>query len=151
VETELMVPRETPTAHASAKELLFLTAAGGAAFWLTDFAMAVSPIAAEYQVAFSISSLPVALAEALAGGVIIAFCVSLLLCRFYEKIPGRGAVLKSLIVSFLAMVTIELLSTLADPGHASVYLLTDTWMNTPRFLALGTVIGHLYGRRKGGA
>jgi hypothetical protein len=151
VETELTGPRETQAAHVSAKEPLFLAAAGGAAFWMTDFVMAVSPIAAEYKAAFSISSLPVALAEALAGGVWIAFCVSLLLCRFYERIPGREAVLKSLILSFLAMVTIELLSTLADPGNASVYLLTDTWMNAPRFLVLGTVIGHLYGRRKGGA
>jgi hypothetical protein len=151
VETERTGPRETQAAHASAMELLVLAAAGAAAFWMTDLAMAVSPIAAEYKAAFSISSLPVALAEALAGGVIIAFCISLLLSRFYNRIPGREAVLKSLILSFLAMATIELLSALADPGHASVFLLTDTWMNAPRFLALGTVIGLLYGGRKGGA
>jgi hypothetical protein len=150
VETELTGPRETQAAHVSAKELVFLAAAGTAAFWMMDFAMAVSPVAAEYKAAFSISSLPVALAEAFVGGMWISFCVSLLLCRFYERIPGREAVLKSLALSFLAMAAIELLSTLADPGQASVYLSTDTWMNTPRFLALGTVIGHLYGRHKGG-
>ena len=55
------------------KKLLMLAVAGGAAFWITDFLMAVSPIAAAYKAAFSISSLPVALVEALIGGLVIAF------------------------------------------------------------------------------
>jgi hypothetical protein len=44
---------------------------------------------------------------------------------------------------------IELLSTLVDPNNASVYLLIDTGMNTPRFLALGIVVGHLYDKLNG--
>jgi hypothetical protein len=44
------------------------------------------------------------------------------------------------------MVMIEVLSTLVNPNNASVYLLIDTGMNTPRFFALGIVVGHLYKR-----
>jgi hypothetical protein len=125
------------------KKLLQLAVAGGAAFWVTDFFMAISPIAAAYKAAFSISSLPVTLVEALIGGLVIAFGVSLFLLRFFTKLPGKNPVLKALILSFGAMVIIEVLSALGDPTHASVYLLLDTVMNIPRFLALGLVIGCL--------
>ena len=131
------------------KKLLKLAVAGGAAFWVTDFLMAVSPIASAYKAAFSISSLPIALVEALAGGLVIAFCVSFVLLRFFDGIPGKNSIHKALILSFSAMAIIEVLSALADPAHASVYLLFDTGMNAPRFLALGIVIGHLYGKLKG--
>jgi hypothetical protein len=69
------------------KKLLKLAVAGGAAFWVTDFLMAVSPIAAAYKAAFSFSSLPVALVEALAGGMVIAFSVSFFLLRFFRQAP----------------------------------------------------------------
>ena len=46
------------------------------------------------------------------------------------------------------MVVIEGLSALGDPAHASVYLLLDTGMNVPRFLALGSVIGYLFDKQK---
>ena len=49
------------TSHEFYKKLFKLTAAGGAAFWIVDFAISISPIAAEYMAAFSISSLPMAL------------------------------------------------------------------------------------------
>jgi hypothetical protein len=128
------------------KKLLILAAAGGTAFWITDFVIAVSPIAAEYKAAFSISSLPVALAEALAGGVVIALCVSFFLLRFYYRVPGKKPIFKALILSFIVMVMIEVFSALGNPAHASVYLLLDTGMNAPRFLALGIGIGYLYKR-----
>ena len=70
------------------KNLFALAAAGGATFWITDFVMAVfSPIAVKYKTAFSISSLPVALIEALIGGLVIAFCVSFFLLRFFSGHP----------------------------------------------------------------
>jgi hypothetical protein len=47
------------------------------------------------------------------------------------------------------MIMIEVLSTLVNPNNASVYLLTDTGMNVPRFLALGTVVGHLCDKLNG--
>ena len=129
------------------KKLLKLAVAGGAAFWVTDFLMAVSPIAAAYKAAFSFSSLPVALVAALAGGLVIAFSVSFFLLRFFCRLPGKNPIFKALILSFSAMVIIEVLSALGDPAHASVYLLLDTGMNAPRFLSLGLVIGYLFDKQ----
>ena len=142
-QSKVQVSREFP------KKLLKLAAAGGAAFWIIDFVMAVSPIASEYKAAFSISSLPVALVEALTGGVVIALCISFFLLRFFERIPGKTPIFKALILGFFIMVMIEVISALANPAHASVYLLLDTGMNTPRFLALGLVIGYLCDKQKG--
>jgi len=47
------------------------------------------------------------------------------------------------------MVVIEGLSALGNPAHASIYLLLDTGMNAPRFLALGLVTGYLFDKQKG--
>ena len=109
--------------------------------------MAVSPIATAYKAAFSISSLPVALVEALVGGLVISFCVSFFLLRFFCRFPGKNPIFKALILSFGAMFIIEVLSALGDLAHASVYLLLDTGMNAPRFLALGLVIGFLFDKQ----
>ena len=74
------------TSHEFYKKLIKLAVAGGAAFWIVDFAISLSPISAEYLAAFSISSLPLALVEALVGGLIIGFFVSFFLLGFFEKI-----------------------------------------------------------------
>jgi hypothetical protein len=129
------------------EKLLMLAATGGAAFWITDFVIAVSPITAQYQAAFSISSLPVALAEASVGGLLIALCVSIFLLCFVDRIPGKNPIYKALILSLSAMAIIEVLSALANPAHASIYLLLDTGMNVPRFLALGLVIGYIFDKQ----
>jgi len=126
------------------KKLLTLTAAGGAAFWITDLLVAVSPMAVAYKAGFSISSLPVALVGALTGGLVIAFCVSFFLIRFFDRLPGKESIFKALILTFGVMIIIEILSALGDPAHASVYLLLDTGMNAPRFLALGWMISHVF-------
>jgi CBS-domain-containing membrane protein len=130
--------------HEFNKKLIKLTAAGGAAFWIVDFAISISPITAEYMAAFSISSLPLALVQALVGGLIIACFVSYFLLRFFNKIPTKNPILKTLILSFAAIGVIEVLSTLGNPSNAYVYLLVDTVMNIPRILALGIGIGYLY-------
>jgi hypothetical protein len=132
------------------KKLFTLAGAGAAAFWITDFAISVSPIGAEYIAAFSISNLPMALAEALVGGWIIGCGVSYFLLRFFDKIPTKTPIPKALTLGFATMIIIEVLSTLANPNNASVYLLIDTGMNVPRFLALGIVIGYLYDKLHGG-
>ena len=137
------------TSHEFSKKLFKLTVAGGVAFWVVDFAISLSPIASEYMAAFSISYLPMALVEALVGGLIIACCVSYSLLRFFEKIPTKNPILKALILSFVALVIIEVLSTFGNLSNASVYLLIDTGMNVPRILALGIVIGYLYERLYG--
>ena len=126
------------------RQLLALAASGSAAFWITDFLMAVSPIAAAYKAAFSFSSLPVALVEALVGGMVIASGVSFFILRFFNRLPGKNSFIKALILSFGAMVMIEVLSAIGDPAQTSKYLLIDTGMNIPRFLALGLVIGCLF-------
>ncbi len=77
-----------------------LAIAGGLAFWLANFAISRTPIAAEYRAALSISYYPMLL-EALLGGLIIGLCVSYLLLRFFEKIPARDPILKS--VTLLAI------------------------------------------------
>jgi CBS-domain-containing membrane protein len=130
--------------HEFSKKLIKLTIAGGLAFWIVDFAISISPISAEYMAAFSISSLPLALVEALVGGMTIACFVSYFLLRFFNKIPTKNPILKALILSFAAIVVIEVLSTFGNPSNAYVYLLVDTVMNIPRILALGIVIGYLY-------
>ena len=132
------------TSHEFSKKLIKLTVAGGVAFWIVDFAISLSPIAAEYMAAFSISYLPLALVEALVVVLIIACFVSFFLLRFFNNIPTNNPILKALILSFAAIVVIEVLSTFGNPGNAYVYLLVDTVMNIPRILALGIVIGYLY-------
>ena len=151
METQVTGNSNRQASHEFSRKLLKLTGAGCAAFWITDFVISVSPITAEYRAAFSISNLPMALVEALVGGLMIGCCVSYFLLRFFDKIPTKNPILKALILSFVAMLMIELLSTLVDPNNASVYLLIDTGMNLPRFLALGMVVGHLYDKLKGGA
>jgi hypothetical protein len=149
METQATVRTKRQTSREFYKKLLMLAAAGGAAFWIIDFGMAVSPIAAEYRAAFSITSLPLALVQALVGGLVIGCCVSYFLLRFFDKLPTQNPIYKALILSFVAMFMIEILSTLGNPGNASVYLLIDTGMNVPRFFALGIVIGYLYKRLYG--
>jgi len=137
--------------HEFSKKLIRLTVAGGVAFWIVDFAMSLSPISAEYMAAFSISYLPMALVEALVGGLIIAGFVSYFLLRFYNKIPTKNPILKSALLGFAAIVVIEVLSTFGNPSNAYVYLLIDTVMNISRILALGIVVGYLYKRLYGSA
>ncbi len=144
MESQASDQSERQMSHGFYKKLFTLTAAGGVAFWIVDFAIAMSPISSEYMAAFSISSLPLALVEAFVGGMVIACFVSFFLLRFFEKIPTKNPILKSVILSFAAIVVIEVLSTFGNPSNAYVYLLVDTVMNTPRILALGIVVGYLY-------
>jgi len=140
--------RKKESSRDFSKKLLKLAVAGSAAFWVTNFVMAFSPIAEVYKAAFSISSLPVALTEALVGGLVISSCVSFFLLCFFDRIPGKNSILKALILSLSAMAIIEILSALGNPSNASVYLLLDSVMNTPRFLALGLVIGYGFEKQK---
>src|SRR3989337_69932 len=123
METQATGRSKRQTSHEFYKKLYKLTGAGGAAFWITDFVISVSPIAAEYRAAFSISYLPMALVEALVGGLMIGCCVSYFLLRFFDKIPTKNPILKALILSFVAVVVIEVVSTFGNPSNAYVYLL----------------------------
>ena len=133
------------------KKLFMLTIGGGVVFWLTTIAISLLPVAVEYRSAFSKANIQTVWVASLPAGLIIGCCVSYFLLRFFDKIPTKNSILKALTLSFVAMFMIEFLSTLVDPNNASVYLLIDTGMNVPRFLALGTVVGHLYDKLNGGA
>jgi hypothetical protein len=134
------------------KKASILAIAGGLAFWVANFAISLTPIAADYRAALSISYLPMLL-EALLGGLIIGFCVSYFLLRFFDKIPTKNPILKSVILGFVALGIVSILvgiaaSRTSDALH--IFLIGVTF-NIPRFLVLGIVIGYLYKRLYGSA
>lgn len=130
------------------KRVLILAVAGGAAFWLANFAISLTPIAAEYRAALSISYFPMLL-EALLGGLIIGFLVSYLLMRFFDRIPTKNLILKSLILSiaalFILTVLVEVPAKFFPPVNNPVrYFLIGLLFNVIRIPALGLAIGYLY-------
>ena len=127
--------------------------AGAMAFWVANFAISLTPIAAEYRAALSISYLPMLL-EALLGGLIIGFCVSFFLHRFFEKIPTDNPILKSVILSLIVLIIVTLLievpaKSFTTTSDALRYFLIGAMFNVLRILALGIVVGHLYDRLNG--
>jgi NhaP-type Na+/H+ or K+/H+ antiporter len=134
----------------NAFDVLKLAIAGGLAFWVANFAISRTAIAAEYRDALSISYLPM-LVESLIGGLIIGFCVGFVLLRFFDKIPTRNPILKSAILSMVALVFFTVAfeapgTFLVTMNDATRYFLIGTMFNFVRILALGLVIGYLYGR-----
>jgi hypothetical protein len=127
-----------------------LALAGGVAFWVANFAISLTPIAAEYRAALSIPYLPMLL-EALLGGLIIGFGVSSSLIRFFDTIPTTNPILKSVILSVIALImvtmVIEVPAKLLTPmSDAWRYFLIGAVFNVLRILALGVAIGYLYDR-----
>ena len=136
------------------KRILILTFTGGLAFWLANFGISRTPIAAEYRTALSIAYLPM-LVEALLGGLLIGFCVSFILIRFFGKIPGRSPILKSLILSLVVLIIVTVFlgvpsSFLTPTSGALRYFLIGVTFNVLRISVLGIVIGYLYGKLKRG-
>jgi hypothetical protein len=125
-----------------------LAIAGSLGFWVTNFAISLTPIAAEYRSALSIPYLPMLL-EALLGGLIIGYCVAFALLRFHDKLPTKRPVFKSMVLSTIALTVVTLLIempaklfiTSSDPVR---YFLIATIFNAVRILALGIVIGCTY-------
>ena len=130
------------------REMLVLAIVGGLAFWVTNFAISLTPIAAEYRAGLSISYFPM-LVEALVGGLIIGFGVSFFLLRFFDRIPTKNSFFKSVLLSLIALVIVTIvlevpshfLTSSSDPMH---YFLIGLLINVLRILALGVVIGYLY-------
>jgi hypothetical protein len=152
IETRAPARNKGQVSYKFRKKLLKLTIAGGLGFWLANFAISRTPIAAEYRVALSISYLPMLL-ESLIGGLVVGFCVSYSLLRFFEKIPTTNPILKSIILSFIALVIVTLLiempsSLLVKTNDAWRYFLIGAIFNLLRILALGVVIGYLYDKFK---
>jgi hypothetical protein len=137
------------------RKVSVLALSGGLGFWIANFAISLTPIAAEYRAVLSISYFPM-LFESLLGGLIIGFCVSYCLLRFFDRIPTRNPMLKSLILSssvlIIATILIEVPSSLLIPtSDAWRYFLIGAIFNVLRILALGIVIGYLYHKIVGGA
>ena len=85
---------------------------GAAGFWVTNFAISLTPIAAEYRAALGISYLPM-LAEALLAGLIIGIGVSACLLRFNGTIPTRSPILKAVFLSLIALTVATILVEIA--------------------------------------
>jgi hypothetical protein len=134
------------------KKTLTLALAGGLAFWAATLAISLTPTAADYRVAESIASIQLVWAGGLIIGLIMAGLISFILVRFYGKIPIKNPILKSLILSFVALVilllVIEVPSALRT-NDASYYFLVGVLLNVPRFLVFGIVVGYLYKRLYG--
>jgi hypothetical protein len=134
---------------AQSKEMTILAVAGGLGFWVANFAISLTPIAAEYRAALSISYLPMLL-EALLGGLMIGFCVSYFLFRFFDKIPTQDPISKSVILTLIVLLIVTILiggpSSFLATGNVLRYFLIGTIFNLLRFLALGIGIGYLYDR-----
>jgi hypothetical protein len=132
------------------KKAFVLTLVGGLAFWLANFAISRTPIAAEYRAAMSISYYPMLL-ESLIGGLIIGFGVSYPLLRFFAKIPGKDPILKSVILSTIVLVIVTALlggpSSFYATNNVFRYFIIGTIFNVIRILALGIALGYVCKRQ----
>jgi hypothetical protein len=134
------------------KKLFKLTIGGGVAFWTFTVAFSLLPMMAEFRAALSISYISGAIVEPLLGGMIISFCLSYFLLRFFDKIPTKNPILKSVILSFVALgIVFILLGVAASRTSDALHVfLIGVMLNIPRFLFFGIVIGYLYKRLYGG-
>jgi hypothetical protein len=130
------------------KKLFKLTIGGGVAFWAITIAFSLLPMMAEFRAALSISYISGAIVEPLLGGMIIGCCVSYSLLRFFDKIPTNNPILKSVILSFVALgIVFILLGVAASRTSDALHVfLIGVMLNIPRFLFFGIVIGYLYKR-----
>ena len=153
METRATDRSKRQTSYEFYKKLYKLTIGGGVAFWATTIAFSLLPIAAEFRAALSISYVQVVLVESLLGGMIIGCCVSYSLLRFFDKIPTKNPILKSEILSIVALgIALVLLQVAASRTSDALHVfLNGAMLNVPRFLFLGIVIGYLYKRLYGSA
>ena len=138
------------TSKGNWKKVFVLTLVGGLAFWLANFAISRTPIAAEYRAAMSISYYPMLL-ESLIGGLVIGLWVSYPLLRFFDKVPGKDPILKSVILSSIVLVIVTILlggpSSFFATNNVLRYFIMGTVFNVIRILALGIAIGYVCKRQ----
>jgi len=127
-----------------------LTIGGGVVFWVTTIAISLLPIAAEYRSAFSKASIQMVWAASLPAGLMMGFCISYSLLRFLDKIPTKNPILKSVIISLIALIIATILTLVPHnflgQGNTLHYILIGLMLDLPRFLFLGMAIGYLYKR-----
>jgi hypothetical protein len=153
METQATSRSRQQTSSEFYKKLFKLTIGGGVAFWAITFAFSLLPIAAEFRAALNISYIQMILVESVLGGMIISCCLSFFLLRFFDKIPTKNPILKSVILSFVALVIVFILLGVAASrtSDALHIFLIGVVGNVPRFLFVGIVIGYLYKRLYGSA
>jgi hypothetical protein len=144
-----MTPKEDQTILS--KKLFKLTIGGGMVFWAASIATSLLPIAAEYRAAYSDWSIQTVWVVSLPMGMIIGFGVSWFLLRYFDKIPSKNPMLKSGILSFIALMIAEILIDapqsflgMSNSSDALYYFLIGVMFNGARFLLLGITIGYLY-------
>ena len=136
------------------RNTLVLLMGGGLAFWVTSIAISLLPIAMEYRAVESISNIQTVWVGSLLFAMITGCCVSYSLLRFFDKIPTKNPILKSVILGFIAQVIVMILFEVPASlrtSDALYWLLIGVIFNVPRFLALGIVIGYLHKRLHGRA
>ena len=136
------------------KKLFKLTIAGGLVFWTTTIATSLLPIAAEYRAAYSNWSIQTVWIYSLLMGMIIGYSVSYFLLRYFDDIPSKNPMLKSMIISFIALIIAVIVIDvpqsffgMRNSFDALYYFLIGVMFNIARFLLLGIVIGYLYNER----
>ena len=153
METQATSRSKQQTSSELYKKLFKLTIGGAVEFWAITIAFSLLPIAAGFRAALSIPYISGAIVEPLLGGMIISCCVSYFLLRFFDKIPTKNPILKSVILSFVPYVMVLILLGVAASltSDALNVFLIGAMLNVPRFLFLGIVIGYLYKRLYGSA
>jgi hypothetical protein len=127
------------------KKIVVLAIVGGLVFWVISIATSLLPFTADYRAARW--SAETVWAGSLPAGLIIGFLISFFLFRFFDKIPTKNPILKSVILSLIALfIGSILLEAPASFGtsDALYYFLFGTMLNVPRFLFVGVAIGYLY-------
>ncbi len=85
------------------------------------------------------------LLESLIGGLIVGLWVSYPLLRFFDRIPEKGPILRSVILSLIVLMIVTILiggpSSFYATNHVLRYFMIGTAINVIRFLALGIAIG----------
>lgn len=90
------------------------------------------------------------LLESLVGGLLIGYCTGYFLLRFFEKIPTKYPLSKSVLLTFIVLVIATALiggpSNYLETGDGMRYFLVGTTFNPIKFLALGIGIGWIFNR-----
>jgi len=132
------------------KKLFLLTITGGIVFWITTFVTSLLPIAAAYRAAYSNWSIQTVWVGSIFAGLLFSCCVSFFYLRFFEKIPTKSPVSKSVILSLIALVIaiilIDVPMILNNTSAPLYYFFTGVMFNAVRFLLLGIAIGYVFKR-----
>ena len=99
----------------------------------------------------SISYYPMLL-ESLIGGLTIGLWVSFSLVRFYDRIPTKDPIQKSILLSSFALVIVTIIlggpSSFFATNNVLRYFIIGTAFNVIRITALGIAIGYGYKRQQ---